>query len=101
MSGAGEAAWLDRTYAQAASLYPRMLRPNGERFQDAKSAGYSKAEVDAFLDRIAGYFDGKVQLTSKEVRDVVFKNAAKEKAYDEAVVDVYLDRVISVLIAVE
>lgn len=101
MTTSGESAWLDQTYAQAESLYPRMLRPAGQRFADAKKYGYAKTDVDAFIDRIADYFDGKSQITSKQVREITFKRAKHDKAYDEAVVDVYLDRVISVLIAVE
>lgn len=101
MNTSGESVWLDRTYSQAESLYPRMLRPAGVRFADAKKYGYAKTEVDKFLDCVAAYFDGKAQLTSQQVREITFKRAKKEKAYDEAIVDVYLDRVISVLIAVE
>lgn len=101
MNESGESVWLDRTYSEAESLYPRMLRPAGERFKDAKKYGYAKVEVDNFLDYIAKYFDGKAQLASKDVQDIVFKRAKKTDAYDESVVDVYLDRVISVLIAVE
>lgn len=101
MTASGESVWLDRTYTQAESLYPRMLRLAGARFADAKKYGYAKTEVDKFLDFIAAYFDGKAHLTSQQVREITFKRAKKEKAYDEAVVDVYLDRVISVLIAVE
>ncbi|MDR6939081.1 DivIVA domain-containing protein [Arcanobacterium hippocoleae] len=101
MVDTGESAWLDYAYGQAESLYPRMLRKDGERFANAKDYGYAKSEVDAFISQIARYFEGQTQLTSKEVRDVVFRRARKGNAYDEAVVDVYLDRVISVLIAVE
>ncbi|MDO5026110.1 MAG: DivIVA domain-containing protein [Trueperella sp.] len=97
----GEAAWLDQTYAAARTLYPRLLRPAGERFADASDTGYKKAEVDELLDTVAKYFDGKAALTSDEVRQTVFSSAKKTGAYAEEVVDVYLDRVISVLLAVE
>ncbi|MFC5369872.1 DivIVA domain-containing protein [Arcanobacterium bovis] len=101
MSSAGEQAWLEQTYDSATTLYPRMLRPEGERFSDAHGRGYAKGEVDEFLNQIAEYFDGKANLTSKEVRRTHFNSARDADAYDESVVDVYLDRVVSVLMAVE
>lgn len=101
MYTAGEQAWLEQTYNSATTLYPRMLRPEGERFADADGRGYAKSEVDEFLDRIAAYFDGKANLASKEVRRTHFHSASGADAYDESVVDVYLDRVVSVLMAVE
>ncbi|MBS6274821.1 DivIVA domain-containing protein [Arcanobacterium urinimassiliense] len=97
----GESAWLEKIYAQATTLYPRMLRPAGMRFRDASGKGYLKTDVDKLLDLIASYFDGKAQLKSEEVRKAVFRPARKNNAYDESVVDVYLDRVIHVLMAVE
>lgn len=97
----GENTWLNDTYALAKSLYPRLLRPEGERFAQAKEVGYSKIEVDALIDRLAAYFDGKEQLSSTDVRLASFTMVKKKKAYDTAVVDVYLDRAISVLVAVE
>lgn len=97
----GEAVWLEQTYEAARTLYPRLLRPAGERFAKADGAGYQKEEVDELLDRVAQYFDGKAALHSDEVRQAVFSSAKGDGAYSEAVVDVYLDRVISVLLAVE
>ncbi len=101
VSSLGEEAWLEYTYKSAEDLYPRMLRPHGERFANARRRGYDKAEVDAFIDRITNYFDGKSGLSISEIRNVTFRKARRRKAYSEAVVDVYLDRVISVLLAVE
>lgn len=97
----GENSWLNATYAQAKSLYPRLLRPAGERFRNARTVGYSKKEVDALIDRLADYFDGKGTITASDVRVATFTSAKKKKAYDPAVVDVYLDRAMSVLVAVE
>lgn len=101
MNTAGEDAWLEATYEQASSLYPRMLRPLNARFVDADGVGYEKAAVDEFVNKIAAYFDGKEQLTSKEVRSITFPRAKGAKAYQEAVVDAYLDRAVSILVAVE
>ncbi len=101
VQASGENAWLNDTYAQAKSLYPRLLRPSGERFKDAEGWGYLKEDVDAIVDRLADYFDGKSPLSSSDVRDLAFKPAKNEKAYDEAVVDTYLERAVTVLVSVE
>ncbi|MBE6485009.1 MAG: DivIVA domain-containing protein [Actinomycetaceae bacterium] len=97
----GENAWLNETYENAKSLYPRLLRPRGERFANADGWGYSKDAVDKMIDHLAEYFDGKRTLTSSDIREVVFPAAKNAKAYDEGVVDVYFDRALSVLLAVE
>ena len=97
----GENAWLNSTYKEAKSLYPRLLRPAGQRFRDAEGTGYAKAEVDDLLSRLSRYFDGKADLTSAELRSAVFAPAKGAAAYDESVVDVYLERAASVLLAVE
>ena len=81
----GENAWLNTTAQDAKSLYPR----------------YSKSDVDALVDRLSDYFDGKVELSAKNIRDAVFSPAKGSSAYDEAVVDVYLERATSVLLSVE
>lgn len=97
----GENAWLNSTYKDAKSLYPRLLRPSGQRFQDADGWGYAKSEVDELIGRLSSYFDGKSDLCAADIRSAVFSSAKGEKAYDEAVVDVYLERAASVLLAVE
>ncbi len=97
----GESGWLNAVYEDATSLYPRLLRPVGERFSDAASWGYLKDDVDALMEKLTAYFDGKASLSSTELRHAVFGQAKGAKAYDEAVVDVYLERAITVLIAVE
>ena len=88
VASSGENAWLNETYSDAKSLYPRLLRPRGERFKDAEQWGYKKEDVDAVLDRLADYFDGKTELSSQELRACVFEQSKKSKAYDPAVVDV-------------
>lgn len=97
----GEDAWLAATYEQAQSLYPRLLRPAGERFADAAGTGYAKAEVDELLDRLAQYFDGKASLSSSDLREATFASGRGQEAYAESVVDVFLDRAVAVLLAVE
>lgn len=97
----GENAWLNSTYEDAKSLYPRLLRPAGDRFADAKKFGYAKDDVDALIDKLAEYFDGKTALTSEEIRTVTFADAKGPQAYDSAVVDVFLERAVTILVAVE
>lgn len=101
VSDDGEQAWLDSAYEHATSLYPRLRRPDGERFADAEGRGYDKAEVDELMERIASYFDGSADLNSSEVRRATFSKAKGASAYDESVVDVFLDRAVTVLLSVE
>ena len=93
----GRQAWMDQVAELATSLYPRLLRPAGERFAPAPKVGYSKQDVDALMDRIAAYFDSEEPLTSAEVRTAVFGTARGAKAYDESSVDRYLARVVEVV----
>ena len=97
----GESTWLNKTYEDAKSLYPRLLRATGARFTEASGWGYRKEDVDALMDRLMEYFDGKRSLSSSDLREVVFDQAKGNKAYDVAVVDVYIERAITVLVAVE
>lgn len=98
----GTDTWLARAYESAASLYPRLNRPRGERFNPpAKGRGYSRTEVDDLLDRLAKYFDGGHDMVANDILGASFTVTGASRAYDVRVVDVYLDRAISVLQAVE
>lgn len=97
----GRQAWMDQVTQLATTLYPRLLRPVGERFAPASRQGYAKQDVDALMDRIAGYFDSDTTLTSSQVRSAVFRAARGSKAYEEASVDRYMARVVEVLLSVE
>ncbi|VEG26908.1 DivIVA domain-containing protein [Actinomyces howellii] len=97
----GRKAWMDEVAQLATTLYPRLLRPAGERFATARRRGYSKTDVDALMDRIAAYFDSDGTLTAAEVRASVFAVTSRAKAYDETSVDRYLARVVEVLLSVE
>lgn len=101
MDNEGEDTWLSTTYEMAQALYPRLLRPAGERFADADGVGYRKEEVDGLLEQLAEYFDGKPGLTSLQIREATFGKARDGKAYRETVVDAYLDHATTVLMAVE
>ena len=97
----GRKAWMEVSAQLATSLYPRLLRPAGERFAPAHGQGYDVAEVDALMDRISAYFDDDARLGAAEVRSETFHRARGAKAYDEASVDRYLARVVEVLLSVE
>ncbi|MBV7364009.1 DivIVA domain-containing protein [Actinomycetaceae bacterium TAE3-ERU4] len=99
----GQQSWLDKVSVRAATLYPRLLRPLGERFEHPRrsQAGYKVEQVDAFLDNISAFFNEGRDLTAREVRSVVFETAYGKRAYDERVVDAYLNRVLEVMLAVE
>ncbi|MBF4462179.1 MULTISPECIES: DivIVA domain-containing protein [unclassified Rathayibacter] len=96
----GEAAWLADARATAQELVNRLARPARERFTRAGllTTGYNIRQVDAFADRISGYFrDGSV-LTVDDVRTVSF--APQRGGYSESQVDLVLDTVIDVMLAV-
>jgi DivIVA domain-containing protein len=96
----GRQAWMDEAANLATTLYPRLLRPEGKRFAPAKR-GYSIAEVDRFMDRLAAFFDKGDPLKSTQLRRLTFSAAKADKAYDEASVDAFIERAIEVLMRVE
>lgn len=56
--------------------------------------GYAKADVDAFVGRIAKTFAGKDDLTAAEVHHAMFaKPLIGKRGYDEREVDEFLDAV--------
>lgn len=99
----GAAAWMEHVAQRATTLYPRMLRPAGERFRHPEKGvkGYYVEEVDQLVDRLAAFFDNDQPITVEELRTVTFRATKGRKAYDEAVVDAYIARAIEVLLAVE
>jgi DivIVA domain-containing protein len=58
--------------------------------------GYTKAEVDAFVERIEGTLGRTLppdqQVTAQEIRDVIFTTTRLGVGYDEREVDSALDR---------
>lgn len=96
----GEEAWLAEARATAQDLVNRLARAPRERFTRAGllTTGYNLRQVDAFADRISGYFrDGSV-LTVDDVRTVSF--APQRGGYLEPQVDLLLDTVVDVMLAV-
>lgn len=99
---AGHDAWMDDVARRATTLYPRLVRPAGERFAPPeRGRGYSAEAVDALLDRLVDYFDSGAELTAAEVRSATFPSASRDHAYAEGPVDAFLDRAVDVLLAVE
>ena len=106
----GEAEWYNQVAEDATKLYPRLLRPAGQRFshpggKGQKSGslgkkGYNAAQVDELLDRLTAYFDDQAALEVSDVRFALFDTAKGEKAYREDQVDAYLGKVVEILLAV-
>ncbi|MFV0425645.1 MAG: DivIVA domain-containing protein [Beutenbergiaceae bacterium] len=98
----GQDGWMDEVAQRATTLYPRLVRPAGERFvPPARGRGYDSAAVDALLDRLIRYFDVGEELQASQIRAATFPSASGHKAYAEGPVDAFLDRVVDVLLAVE
>lgn len=98
----GQDAWMDDVAQRATTLYPRLVRPSGERFAPPeRGRGYDSAAVDALLDKLVDYFDAGAELSATEIRSATFPSAPRDRAYAEGPVDAYLDRAVDVLLAVE
>ncbi|UFU04165.1 DivIVA domain-containing protein [Ruania suaedae] len=98
----GQEAWMEQVADRATTLYPRLVRPAGERFAPPeRGRGYSAAAVDAVMDRLVAYFDSGHVLTAAELRHVTFPRASRSRSYAEGPVDAFLDRAVDVLLAVE
>lgn len=102
IADAGQDDWMDAVASRATTLYPRLVRPSGERFAPPeRGRGYSSEAVDALLDRLVDYFDDGAELSASEVRSATFPSAPRDRAYAEGPVDAFLDRAVDVLLAVE
>lgn len=102
VTSASQDAWMEQVAERATSLYPRLVRPAGERFAPPeRGRGYDSEAVDAALDRLVAYFDEGAHLSASELRSVTFPSAPRSRAYAEGPVDAYLDRAIDILLAVE
>ncbi len=97
----GESQWHAKVAEDATALYPRLLRPDGERFSRPPKGekGYKADQVDALLKRITAYFDSNEPLTASNVRLALFDQAKGDSAYREDQVDAYLGRTIQILLA--
>lgn len=98
----GQDAWMADLAQRAQSLYPRLRRPAGERFEAPPTmrTGYDRSEVDAVLDRLTAFFDQGRPLTAEDVRALTFKRRRSWAAYEERVVDAYLARTVDILLGI-
>jgi len=98
----GQDEWMKEVARRATVLYPRLTRPDGERFRaPQRRKGYDRDAVDAVMVRIIDYFDSGRPLSSYDLRTVTFPTAPRKRAYDEGTVDAFIDRAIDILLAVE
>lgn len=99
----GSQAWMADLAERAQSLYGRLGRPEGERFERARrgTQGYDVADVDALCDRLVAYFDRTAALSAEDVRSALFRRRSGRKGYAEAPVDAFFARAVEVLLGVE
>ncbi|WP_084129902.1 cell division protein DivIVA [Demequina sp. NBRC 110055] len=99
----GPDAWMRDLADRAQALYPRLRRPEGERFAHPSGMhkGYDARDVDMILDRLVAFFDAGKPLTPDEVRGATFGSRRGKKAYSERVVDVYLARAVDILLGAQ
>lgn len=96
----GDDEWFAQARATAQLILDRVSRPSGRRFRRVSvlTVGYSVADVDAFADRIAGYFQRGEALDIDDVRTIAFR--PQRAGYHEIQVDMVLDEVTRVMQAV-
>jgi len=100
VSTVGQNEWFGRVRAEAQEILDRIARPAGEKFKrvSAFTLGYHRKDVDAFCERLIGYFQHGQPLAVEEVRAVTFR--VVRGGYREAQVDALLDAVVEVMLAV-
>jgi DivIVA domain-containing protein len=96
----GESAWYGKARSSAQAILDRLARPAGQRFSRVGplTYGYHVKDVDAFAERLTGYFQHGKPMSVEQVRSVVFRPA--RRGYNETQVDLLLDAVIDVMLAV-
>ncbi len=100
LAEAGESDWYAKARGSAQAILDRLARPATKRFSrvGAFTDGYRVKDVDAFAERLIGYFQHGKPLSVEQVRTVVFRSA--RRGYNETQVDLLLDAVIDVMLAV-
>lgn len=95
----GPEKWQAALDFQSRELRNRAEASRGHRFRRAPmfTTGYSRNEVDLFLDRVMIFLGGHAPLTANEVRDITFHT--EHRGYSEDQVDSYLDAVVSYILA--
>ena len=99
----GPDAWMRDLADRAQTLYPRLRRPEGERFAHpgTMTKGYDASDVDNLMGRLVAFFDQGTPLTPDDVRSATFGHRRGSKAYAERVVDVYLARAVDILLGAQ
>ncbi len=100
MAEQGDAAWYAKARSSAQAILDRLARDKGHRFSRVGpfTTGYDPKDVDAFADRLVGYFQHGKPMSVDQVRTIVFRS--KKRGYNETQVDLLLDAVIDVMLAV-
>lgn len=95
-----EAEVLAEARAAAQSVLDRLARGPRRRFRRAGllGEGYDVREVDAFSERLIGYFRSGTMLSADDVRSASFR--VKTNGYSERQVDELLDVVIEAMLLV-
>ena len=101
VAGEGDAAWYARARSSAQIILDRLAREAGQKFSRVGpfTSGYHPADVDAFAERMVGYFQHGKTLSVDHVRTAVFRTV--KRGYNEQQVDLLLDSVIDVMLAVK
>lgn len=96
----GDQAWYSNARSSAQEILDRLARPAGQKFRRVGllATGYSRKDVDAFANRLVGYFQHGKPMSIDQVRTVTFRS--QKGGYNETQVDVVLDAVIDVMLAV-
>lgn len=78
-------------------LVGRIERPKRKRFDNTGFIlrGYSRKQVDAFLDSVSNHIDNRADLPVDDVRKMIF--TPKRGGYAENQVDAFIDAVIELL----
>jgi DivIVA domain-containing protein len=99
----GSAGWMEDLAESARSLYGRLGRPDGERFEPARRGepAYDRDDVDELCDRLVEYFDKTEPITADEIRRARFRRRTSKRGYAEAPVDAFFSRAVEVLLGVE
>ncbi|PTW90517.1 DivIVA domain-containing protein [Microbacteriaceae bacterium MWH-Ta3] len=94
-------AWNVQARAIAQEILNRAARDEGRKFVRTSflTYGYHTDDVDAFADRVVGFFQHGQPLSRSEVRGVGFR--AQLRGYTESQVDAMLDELVRVMLAVK
>jgi DivIVA domain-containing protein len=88
---------LDRVNELKVLLLGRIERPKRKRFETTGMIfrGYSRKQVDLFLERVSRHLESEMKMSVDEVRTVLF--TPKRGGYVESQVDLFIDRVIELI----